>query len=43
MEVLLAILGDGDSSRLHQRLSSTTQPSIGTNVDEGFDPSLAWI
>ena len=45
MEVLLAILGDGDSSRLHQRLVETgaRRRRSGYNVDQGFDPGLAWI
>jgi zinc protease len=45
MEVLLAILGDGDSSRLHQRLVEHERAAVdlGTNVDQGFDPGLAWI
>ena len=45
MEVLLAILGDGDSSRLHQRLVEKEQAAlqVGTSLDQGFDPGLAWI
>jgi zinc protease len=45
MEVLLAILGSGDSSRLHQRLVDRERAAVdlGTNVDQGFDPGLAWI
>jgi zinc protease len=45
MEVLLSILGDGDSSRLHQRLVEREQAAVavGTQFDGGFDPGLAWI
>ena len=45
MEVLLAILGGGDSSRLHQRLVEKEQAAVevGTSLDQGFDPGLAWI
>lgn len=45
MEVLLAILGGGDSSRLYQRLVANEQAAvdIGTHMDAGFDPGLAWV
>jgi zinc protease len=45
MEVLLSILGDGDSSRLHQRLVEREQAAVavGTQFDAGFDPGLAWV
>jgi zinc protease len=45
MEVLLSILGSGDSSRLHQRLVEREQAAVqlGTSLDQGFDPGLAWI
>ncbi|MBP7608546.1 MAG: insulinase family protein [Steroidobacteraceae bacterium] len=45
MEVLLAILGDGDSSRLYQRLVEHEQAAVdvGTQFDAGFDPGLAWV
>ena len=45
MEVLLSILGSGDSSRLHQRLVEQEQAAVqlGTSLDQGFDPGLAWI
>jgi zinc protease len=45
MEVLLSILGSGDSSRLHQRLVEQEQAAVqvGTQLDAGFDPGLAWI
>jgi zinc protease len=45
MEVLLSILGDGNSSRLHQRLVEQEQAAVqvSTYLDQGFDPGLAWI
>ena len=45
MEVVLSILGNGDSSRLHQRLVEKEQTAlqVGTSLDQGFDPGLAWI
>jgi zinc protease len=45
MEVLLSILGSGDSSRLHQRLVEKEQAAVqvGTQLEAGFDPGLAWI
>jgi zinc protease len=45
MEVLLAILGDGDSSRLYQRLVEKEQAAVdvGTQFAAGFDPGLAWV
>ena len=45
MEVLMSILGDGDSSRLHQRLVEKERAAVdlGTAVDQGFDPGLVWI
>lgn len=45
MEVLLSILGDGNSSRLHQRLVEQERAAVqvGTSLDQGFDPGLAWI
>jgi zinc protease len=45
VEVLLSILGDGDSSRLHRRLVEEEQAAVqvGTALDEGFDPGLAWV
>jgi zinc protease len=44
MEVLLSILGAGDSSRLYQRLVEREQAAVdvGTQFDAGFDPGLAW-
>jgi zinc protease len=46
MEVLLSILGGGDSSRLHQRLVEREQAAVevSTYLDtQGFDPGLAVI
>ena len=45
MEVLLSILGGGDSSRLYQRLVEREQAAVdvGTSLDQGFDPGLAWV
>ena len=46
MEVLLSILGGGDSSRLHQRLIEREQAAVqvSTYLDtQGFDPGLAVI
>ena len=45
MEVLLAILGSGDSSRLYRRLVDQEQAAVdvGTAYDQGFDPGLAWV
>jgi len=45
MEVLLAVLGGGDSSRLHQKLVEQEQAAleVGVQLDQGFDPGLAWI
>jgi zinc protease len=45
MEVLLAILGSGDSSRLHQRLVEQERAAVqvGTALEAGFDPGLAWV
>jgi len=45
LEVLLAILGSGDSSRLHQRLVEHEQAAVqvGTQLQAGFDPGLAWV
>jgi zinc protease len=45
MEVLLAILASGDSSRLHQRLVEREQAAVevGSQLEAGFDPGLAWL
>ena len=43
--MLLAVLGGGDSSRLHQKLVEQEQAAlqVGVQLDQGFDPGLAWI
>jgi zinc protease len=45
MEVLLSILGSGNSSRLHRRLVEGEQAAVqvGAQLDAGFDPGLAWV
>jgi zinc protease len=45
LKLLLSILTDGDSSRLHQRLVEDTglALSVGAVLDEGFDPGLAYF
>jgi zinc protease len=45
LEVLLSMLGSGDSSRLHQRLVEQEQAAVevGVSLDQGFDPGLAWV
>jgi zinc protease len=45
MEVLLFILGSGDSSRLHQRLVERERAAVqvGSQLDAGIDPGLAWV
>jgi zinc protease len=45
LRLLLSILSDGDSSRLHQRLVEQEQVaiSVGSFQDGGFDPGLAWF
>jgi zinc protease len=45
MEVLLAILGGGESSRLYQRLVERERAAVdvGTELEQGFDPGLAWV
>lgn len=44
-QVLLGLLGDGDSSRLHQRLveRDASAVAVGSDLDRGFDPGLGWI
>lgn len=44
-EILLTILTDGDSSRLHRALVEEKQLAIdvGGFLDAGFDPGLAWF
>ena len=45
MEVVLSILADGNSSRLHQRLVEQEQAAveIGSFLEQGFDPGLAYF
>lgn len=45
LELLTAILADGDSSRLHQRLVEREQiaVNVGAMTDLGFNPGLVWI
>jgi zinc protease len=45
MEVLMAVLGGGDSSRLHQKLVEQEQAAlqVGVQLEQGFDPGLAWV
>ncbi|MGZ3461031.1 MAG: M16 family metallopeptidase [Archangium sp.] len=45
LEVLLRILTDGDSSRLHRRLVEETQVAIQVTGFRaaGFDPGLTWL
>ncbi|MBB5209507.1 M16 family metallopeptidase [Chiayiivirga flava] len=44
-ELLVSILADGDSSRLHQRIVEQEQAAIGigSNVEQGFDPGLVFF
>jgi zinc protease len=45
LELLLSILAEGDSSRLHRRLVEEEQVAIhvGMMFTQTFDPSLAWF
>lgn len=45
LELLVAILSNGQSSRLYRRLVDQERIAInaGTFADRGFDPSLAWV
>ena len=45
MKLLLNILTEGDSSRLHKLLVEEQQLviSVDSDQDEGFDPGLAWL
>ncbi|QSQ11226.1 M16 family metallopeptidase [Myxococcus landrumensis] len=45
LTLLLNILGDGDSSRLHRRLVEEERAAINvaTYFSPGFDPSLVWV
>ncbi|MFL5351439.1 M16 family metallopeptidase [Archangium sp.] len=45
LDLLMRVLSDGDSSRLHRRLVEEEQVAINVQglVGEGFDPSLTWL
>ncbi len=45
LDLLLRILADGDSSRLHRRLVEEERAAINvdTHFSPGFDPSLVWV
>lgn len=45
LELLTAILSQGDSSRLHQRLVEREQAAVdvGAFAESGFDPGLLWV
>ena len=45
LDLLLRILADGDSSRLHRRLVEEARAAIkvDTHFSPGFDPSLVWV
>jgi zinc protease len=45
LELLLSILADGDSSRLHRAMVEEARVAIQVRAlhDPGFDPSLAWM
>jgi len=45
LNLLLSILADGDSSRLHRLLveDARTALSVGARLDKGFDPGLAYF
>jgi len=45
LSLLLSILADGDSSRLHRLLVEDARSalSVGAWLDEGFDPGLAYF
>jgi len=45
LDLLLRILSDGDSSRLHRRLVEEARAAIKveTHFNPGFDPSLVWV
>lgn len=44
-ELLVSILADGESSRLHQRIVEKEQAAlgIGSHVEQGFDPGLVYF
>ena len=45
LDLLMSVLAEGDSSRLHRALVETQKLAIdvGGYWHEGFDPSLAWF
>ncbi|XXF78891.1 pitrilysin family protein [Myxococcaceae bacterium GXIMD 01537] len=45
LQLLMRILAEGESSRLHRRLVEETQAAIRVQsyVPSGFDPSLVWL
>lgn len=45
LDLLLRILAEGDSSRLHRRLVEEERAviSVQTHFSPGFDPSLVWV
>jgi zinc protease len=45
MEILTAIVADGDSSRLYRRLveEESAAVDVGVYLDSGFDPKLTWL
>ncbi|HEX8701884.1 MAG TPA: pitrilysin family protein, partial [Myxococcaceae bacterium] len=45
LELLLSVLAEGDSSRLHRRLVEEEQValSVGSQFAQTFDPSLVWL
>ena len=45
LELLVTILAQGDSSRLHQRLVEREQAAVdvGAFAEAGFDPGLLWV
>lgn len=45
LDLLMAILTDGDSSRLHRRLVEQEGAAIDVSgfINAGFDPSLTWL
>ena len=45
LDLLMRVLTDGDSSRLHRRLVEEERVAIrvGGYVGQGFDPSLTWV
>jgi zinc protease len=45
LDLLLSVLAEGDSSRLHRRLVEEEQVaiSVGSQFSKTFDPSLVWL